>query len=153
VRAGAKTISGEALLCANLGYGLRLVSSAAGVRHILLFDTGPEGEIFLRNCANLGIRLCDIEAIAVSHGHWDHMGALPAAIEAIVRDGGRVSVHVNPGMFNERAVRLSSGTIIPVAKVAMPEELEQSGATVVNDAAERLLLDGHFSITAAKSRA
>jgi 7,8-dihydropterin-6-yl-methyl-4-(beta-D-ribofuranosyl)aminobenzene 5'-phosphate synthase len=144
VRAGAKTISGEALLCANLGYGLRLVSSAAGVRHILLFDTGPEGEIFLRNCANLGIRLCDIEAIAVSHGHWDHMGALPAAIEAIVRDGGRVSVHVNPGMFNERAVRLSSGTIIPVAKVAMPEELEQSGATVVNDAAERLLLDGHF---------
>jgi 7,8-dihydropterin-6-yl-methyl-4-(beta-D-ribofuranosyl)aminobenzene 5'-phosphate synthase len=26
IRAGAKTISGEALLCANLGYGLRLVS-------------------------------------------------------------------------------------------------------------------------------
>ena len=55
VRAGAKTISGEALLCANLGYGLRLVSQTGGVRHALLFDTGPEGAIFIRNCANLGI--------------------------------------------------------------------------------------------------
>jgi 7,8-dihydropterin-6-yl-methyl-4-(beta-D-ribofuranosyl)aminobenzene 5'-phosphate synthase len=42
VRAGAKTISGEALLCGNLGYGLRLVSQIGGVRHTLLFDTGPE---------------------------------------------------------------------------------------------------------------
>jgi 7,8-dihydropterin-6-yl-methyl-4-(beta-D-ribofuranosyl)aminobenzene 5'-phosphate synthase len=28
VRSGAKMISGEALLCANLGFGLRLMSSA-----------------------------------------------------------------------------------------------------------------------------
>jgi 7,8-dihydropterin-6-yl-methyl-4-(beta-D-ribofuranosyl)aminobenzene 5'-phosphate synthase len=42
VRAGAKTISGEALLCGNLGYGLRLVSRIDRVRHTLLFDTGPD---------------------------------------------------------------------------------------------------------------
>ena len=65
VRAGATTISGEALLCANLGYGLRLVSQTGGVRHTLLFDTGPEGAIFIRNCANLGIRLGEVECIAV----------------------------------------------------------------------------------------
>ena len=41
VLAGAKVISGETLLCANLGLGLRLVSEAGGVRHTLLFDTGP----------------------------------------------------------------------------------------------------------------
>ena len=32
VLAGAKVISGETLLCANLGLGLRLVSEADGVR-------------------------------------------------------------------------------------------------------------------------
>jgi 7,8-dihydropterin-6-yl-methyl-4-(beta-D-ribofuranosyl)aminobenzene 5'-phosphate synthase len=144
VRAGAKTISGEALLCANLGYGLRLVSNAGSIRHTLLFDTGPEPAIFLRNCANLGVRLGEVEAIAVSHGHWDHMGALPAAIGAIVKGGGRVAVHVNPGMFNERAIRLSSGIVVPVANVAPPATLEGCGATVVNSATERLLLDGHF---------
>jgi 7,8-dihydropterin-6-yl-methyl-4-(beta-D-ribofuranosyl)aminobenzene 5'-phosphate synthase len=105
VLAGAKVISGETLLCANLGLGLRLVSEAGGVRHTLLFDTGPEGAIFMRNCANLGLRLGEVESIAVSHGHWDHMAALPQAVEAIVKEGGQVTVHVNPGMFNERAVR------------------------------------------------
>ena len=108
VMAGAKVISGETLLCANLGFGLKLVSEAENVRHTLLFDTGPEGTIFIRNCANLGIRLGEVESVAVSHGHWDHMAALPHAVEAIVKDGGRVAVHVNPDMFNERAIRLNT---------------------------------------------
>src|SRR5271170_4406828 len=92
IMAGAEVISGEALLCANLGLGLRLTSRAGDVRHTRMFDTGPEGAIFLRNCANLGIRLGEVESIAVSHGHWDHMAALPSAIDAIVKDGGEVTV-------------------------------------------------------------
>ena len=129
VRAGAKMISGETLLCANLGYGLRLVSNAGGVRHTMLFDTGTEGSIFIRNCANLSIPLAEVESIAVTHGHWDHMGALTDAVDAIMREGGRVTVHVNPGMFNERGVRLQNGSIIQVANVPSPAELEQHGAS------------------------
>jgi 7,8-dihydropterin-6-yl-methyl-4-(beta-D-ribofuranosyl)aminobenzene 5'-phosphate synthase len=144
VLGGASVISGEALLCANLGFGLRLVSNGGGTRHTLLFDTGPEGAIFLRNCGALGLRLGEVEAIAVTHGHWDHMAALPATIDRIIAQGGRVTVHVNPGMFNERAVRLGSGRIVPVVNVPLPPELNRHGATVVNSAEERLLLDGHF---------
>src|SRR5262249_5391124 len=142
VRRGATVISGEALLCANLGFGLRLVSNAGGIRHTLLFDTGPESAIYLRNCAALGIPLGEVEAIVVTHGHWDHMAAIPATIDRIIAQGGRVTVHVNPGMFNERAVRLSGGKVVPVANVPLPPELDKHGAIVVNDAAERLLLDG-----------
>ena len=131
VLGGATVISGEALLCANLGFGLRLVSDRGGKRHTLLFDTGPEGAIFIRNCANLGIRLGDVEAIAVTHGHWDHMAALPMTIDTIIEQAGRVTVHVNPRMFNERAIRLSSGRIVPVANVPSPAELQQHGATVI----------------------
>ena len=144
VRAGAATISGETLLVANLGYGLRLVSGSGAVRHSLLFDTGTEGAAFIRNCTNLAIPLGEVEAIAITHGHWDHMGALPAALDAIAEHGGAATVHVNPDMFNERGVRLSSGSIVPVAKVPLPAELARRGAAVVNDPAERLLLDGHF---------
>jgi 7,8-dihydropterin-6-yl-methyl-4-(beta-D-ribofuranosyl)aminobenzene 5'-phosphate synthase len=147
VRAGATALSGEALLCANLGFGCRLVSTAGGVGRTMLFDTGPEGAIFIRNCANLGIALGEIECIAVSHGHWDHMAALPAALDAIGQQGGKAAVHVNPGMFNERAVQLSSGTIVPAAKVPSPAEMEALGAAVVNDPAARLLLDGHFYLS------
>ncbi len=144
VRAGASVISGESLLVANLGYGLRLVSDGGEARHSLLFDTGTEGAAFIRNCNNLSIPLGEIEAIAITHGHWDHMGALPAALDAIAEQGGKATVHVNPGMFNERGVLLSGGAIVPVANVPQPAELERRGAVVVNDPAERLLLDGHF---------
>ena len=44
----------------------------------------------------------------MTHGHWDHMGALPAAIDAIVQQGGRVTVHVSPGHV-QRARRAAEG--------------------------------------------
>jgi 7,8-dihydropterin-6-yl-methyl-4-(beta-D-ribofuranosyl)aminobenzene 5'-phosphate synthase len=74
VSAGASVISGQNLLVANLGYGLRLRSRAKSVEHTMLFDTGAEGAAFIRNCANLGIDLGAVEEIAITHGHWDHMG-------------------------------------------------------------------------------
>jgi 7,8-dihydropterin-6-yl-methyl-4-(beta-D-ribofuranosyl)aminobenzene 5'-phosphate synthase len=98
----------------------------------------------MRNCTNLGLRLGEVESIAVSHGHWDHMAALPQAVEAIVKEGGQVTVHVNPGMFNERAVRLKSGKVVPVADVPSPAALEKLGARVVNRPDAQLLLDDHF---------
>jgi 7,8-dihydropterin-6-yl-methyl-4-(beta-D-ribofuranosyl)aminobenzene 5'-phosphate synthase len=147
VRAGATALSGEALLCANLGFGCRLASEADGTSRTVLFDTGPEGGIFLRNCANLGISLGEIDCIAVSHGHWDHMAALPAALTAIRAAGGKAAVHVNPDMFNERAIRLASGTIVPAARVPSPAEMTALGATVVDDRAPRLLQDGHLYLS------
>src|SRR6478672_6949162 len=106
---GATLISGQNLLVANLGYGLRLTSRAGSVEHVMLFDTGTEGAAFLRNSANLGIGLGAVEEIAITHGHWDHMGALVDAIDAIVAQRGSVTVHVNPLMFRERAVTLANG--------------------------------------------
>jgi 7,8-dihydropterin-6-yl-methyl-4-(beta-D-ribofuranosyl)aminobenzene 5'-phosphate synthase len=146
VLAGAQEISGETLLAANLGYGLRLRSRIGKSQHTALFDTGTEGAIFIRNCRNLGLDLGEVEEIAITHGHWDHMGALPAAIDAIVarRGRGSVTVHVNPGMFNERGVLLKSGVVFPAANVPTPAQMEARGARVVNDGNERLLLDGHF---------
>ena len=144
VLGGAKVISGETLLAANLGYGLRLRSRLGSNEHVLLFDTGTEGAIFIRNCRNLDLDLGEIEEIAITHGHWDHMGALPDAIDAIVEKRGAVTIHVNPGMFNERGVLLAGGTVFPAAKVPSPAEMEARGAIVINDGAERLLLDGHY---------
>src|ERR1044072_1951777 len=118
VLAGATEISGETLLAANLGYGLRLRSKAGGRQHTMLFDTRHEGAVFIRNCPNPGLDPGTVEEIAITHGHWDHMGALPAAIDAIVARRGRraVTVHVNPGMFKERGGLLKSGSIFPAAR-------------------------------------
>jgi len=151
VLAGAKVISGETLLCANLGLGLRLVSEAGGVRHTLLFDTGPEGAIFMRNCANLGLRLGEVESIAVSHGHWDHMAALPRAVEAIVEEGGQVTVHVNPGMFNERACASRAERSYRL-RTSPPRSRWRSSAPASSTARTRSCCSTIISITAARFR-
>lgn len=146
LKAGAKEISGETLLVANLGYGLRLKTQVGAKQHTLLFDTGTEGAAFIRNCRNMAIDLGEVEEIAVTHGHWDHMGALPAALDAIAarRGRGSVTINVNPDMFNERGVLLQDGTIFPAARVPTPAQMEAQGARVVNDGKARTLLDGHF---------
>jgi 7,8-dihydropterin-6-yl-methyl-4-(beta-D-ribofuranosyl)aminobenzene 5'-phosphate synthase len=99
IAAGAEEISGATLCCAELGLSVMLTVKAGARRHKLLFDAGPEGSVLLRNSRNLGVRLDDVEAVAISHGHWDHMGGLLDAARAITHDHKRVPCHVNPGMF------------------------------------------------------
>src|SRR5256886_9073755 len=141
--AGAKEISGRTLCCAQLGLALVLTAYVGDRYYKLLFDAGPEGAIFLSNCQNLGVSLAGVEAIAISHGHWDHMGALLDALEHMTRhnQGRQVPCHVNPGMFLERGARLTTGQIAPFQHVPSPEALAVHGAQVVNSDDPRLLLE------------
>jgi len=42
----------------------------------LLFDTGANGSILLSNMKKLGIDPTSIDAVFISHSHWDHIGGL-----------------------------------------------------------------------------
>ncbi len=46
----------------------------------LLFDTGASDSILARNMEKLGITREEIEVIALSHEHWDHIGGLNAVL-------------------------------------------------------------------------
>jgi len=149
VEAGAAELSGTTLCCAQLGLALVLTAHLGDRRRTVLFDAGPEGALFLRNCRNLGVDLASVEAVAVSHGHWDHMGALLDALDDIAPAGaGRpIPCHVNPGMFAERGVRLGNGRIVRVQNVPSPEALAGHSAQVVNAAEARMLLDDCFYLS------
>lgn len=144
--AGAKELSGTTLCCAQLGLSLLLTGHCGGATHKLLFDAGPEGAMLVRNCKNLGIALGGVEEVAITHGHWDHMGGLTAALDEITGKR-KVSCHVNPGMFLERGVKLADGRIIPFEIVPGPQVLSDHGALVVNDFGERGLLDDFFYLS------
>jgi len=46
----------------------------------ILFDTGASEAILSRNMEKLGIHKDEIEIIALSHEHWDHIGGLSAVL-------------------------------------------------------------------------
>lgn len=54
-------------------HGLCLYIETAN--HKILFDLGPD-KLFLENADKLGVKIDEIDTVVISHGHYDHGGAL-----------------------------------------------------------------------------
>lgn len=153
LKAGMKPpMSGECLCCAHWGLALVITAHSGDERRSILFDSGPEAYAVERNGDRLGIAFEEINAIVLSHGHWDHSGGMPAAVKLIngangANGGRRVPYHVNPDMFVSRAIQFGDGRIVPFKDIPSIEELENLGAEVVNDRAARLLLEDMFYLS------
>lgn len=141
--AGAPELAGRCLCCAQWGLSLLIKVRKGDDTRTLLFDSGPEGEGVARNADRLGADLGAVDAVVLSHGHWDHVGGMTTMLERItaLRGGQPLPLHTNAGMFVTRAMRRPNGALIPFAAVPTPRELEAAGAAVVMDDGQRLLLD------------
>jgi len=60
------------------------------LEQVILFDTGGQGPALMANMAELDIDPGGIDAVVLSHAHWDHMGGLGDFLEA----NDRVTVHM-----------------------------------------------------------
>ncbi len=78
-------------------HGLAYLVEADGQR--ILFDTGQSGTVLLHNLKLLGIDPVTIDAVAISHGHYDHTGGLPALL-GLLRPG--IPLFANLDLFRER---------------------------------------------------
>jgi 7,8-dihydropterin-6-yl-methyl-4-(beta-D-ribofuranosyl)aminobenzene 5'-phosphate synthase len=147
--AGATEMSGPSICCAAWGLSLFVSAIVGEDRRTVLFDGGPEGWVFERNAKRLGVPLGAVDAVALSHGHWDHAGGLPAAIASVraARGGRSVPTHVNPGMFVKRALRLGNDRIVPFGEVPGAEDLEKAGASLLNDPAPRTIGSDTFFLS------
>ncbi|MBD3426848.1 MAG: MBL fold metallo-hydrolase [Candidatus Omnitrophica bacterium] len=76
----------------------------------VLFDTGEDGESLLKNMKLMAEEPEDIEAIVISHDHWDHTGGLP---EILTRNKG-LRTYVCPGFSRsfKRKVNQMGGSLM-----------------------------------------
>lgn len=47
----------------------------------ILFDSGSDGHILLENMQRMHLDPCDIDAVFISHNHFDHIGGLAAFLQ------------------------------------------------------------------------
>src|SRR4029450_4031578 len=111
-RRGKWVLAGSCLCCAAHGLSCLIRIRKADSTKTILFDTGPEDRTFEQNVSRLGADLGQVEAIVLSHGHWDHGGAMLRALQIIRdRNGGKdVPCYAHPDMFRTRAMKRPDGT-------------------------------------------
>jgi 7,8-dihydropterin-6-yl-methyl-4-(beta-D-ribofuranosyl)aminobenzene 5'-phosphate synthase len=143
------TLSGEAICRAHHGLSLLLVAHVGEARHTLLFDAGPAGSTLIQNAAILGVSWSEIEAVVLSHGHWDHGGGLLTAIETIARhrSPGKLDCFVHPGMFRQRGSQRPDGILLVQERLPEPERLGKAGANVVSTREAQTAVGGVFFVS------
>jgi 7,8-dihydropterin-6-yl-methyl-4-(beta-D-ribofuranosyl)aminobenzene 5'-phosphate synthase len=148
-RRGMRLLAGRCLCCAAHGLSLLITVRRGQESHTCLFDTGPEEWVFERNVSRLGVDLGVVDALVLSHGHWDHAGAMPRALQMMgMANGGRnTPTYMHPGMFRTRAVKAANGTMRQFEDVPSIELLTANGADVVNTAEPQTILGDSFYIS------
>lgn len=148
-RRGLRASSARCLCCAVHGFSALITATRGGVKHSVLFDSGPEDFAFERNTTRLGADLGQVESIVLSHGHWDHSGAMFLALGAIrSRNGNRpVPYYAHPGMFRSRAMRLPNGSLRYLDDVPSIADLTAQGAEVICTSEPRSFLDDMFHVS------
>lgn len=76
----------------------------------VLFDTGESGELLKQNIDIMKINLSELEAVVISHDHWDHVGGL----EYVARQVKNLKIYICPGFdaaFKEKISALPAKII------------------------------------------
>jgi len=104
------------------GYGFACVIEKDGKN--ILFDTGCCGKTLLSNMKKAGIKPKDIDAVVLSHSHWDHTGGL----FDFLKENSAVTVYVLPS-FSKK----------------FKQEVRNSGAKTKESTGYKEILKGVFT--------
>jgi 7,8-dihydropterin-6-yl-methyl-4-(beta-D-ribofuranosyl)aminobenzene 5'-phosphate synthase len=110
----------------------------------LLFDTGVSPTGMVENMRRLQIDPGDIEAIVLSHGHWDHV----TGMEGLARRLGRANlpVMIHPEFWSRRRI-VMPGLDPAEFPSTSRSALEGAGFEIVEERQPSFLLDGSVLIT------
>ncbi len=131
-------------LVAEHGYSLLVTLRKGDRTESLLFDAGLGSKTAIHNLDVLGIRINDLRAVALSHGHADHHGGLDGIFRRIGRP--RMPLVLHPDVWRDRKIVFPTGTEIHMPPPSR-SDLEREGVEVVEERGPSLLLDGMVLVT------
>lgn len=105
--------------------------------HTLLFDTGPDAGLAVENANRLGLNLNEVEAIVLSHGHFDHYGGTISVLNAIGKKN--LPVYIHPELFLPRA--FGEKELIYVSYNLTAQQIEKNGGKIIESSKPITFLD------------
>lgn len=136
-------MSGANMCRACNGLSLLIKIHAENKVYNLLFDTGPDDGLVVDNAKKLGLDLTTIDAIMLSHGHFDHFGGTLSLLDAVGKKD--INVYVHPELFVPRAFNRKS--LIKVGNNLTRENVIKHGGQIIEDTNPTLLFDNFALIT------
>ena len=97
-------------------HGLAMLIEADDWR--ILFDTG-QGEVLRPNADALGVSLCPLDAVVLSHGHYDHTGGLAG----LLREVSPSAIFLHPAAMQQKYAKSENS---PHRSIGMPESSRQA---------------------------
>ncbi len=114
----------------------------------ILFDAGPDEHLVVDNAKRLGVKLNDIEAVILSHGHFDHYGGILSVLDAIAKK--ELPVYSHPELFIPRA--FDKGTIMSCSYNLTNEDISQHDGKIIETKEPLLLFDDFLLISGEVTR-
>jgi 7,8-dihydropterin-6-yl-methyl-4-(beta-D-ribofuranosyl)aminobenzene 5'-phosphate synthase len=137
---------GEAFDALRAEHGFSaLVSFVRGGReHRVLFDTGISPDGLVENMRRLELSPRDLEAVVLSHGHFDHVGGMAG----LARELGpaKLPVVIHPEGWSRRRLALPGREPVEIAAPSR-SALEGAGFAVVEQRDPSFLLDRSLLVT------
>jgi 7,8-dihydropterin-6-yl-methyl-4-(beta-D-ribofuranosyl)aminobenzene 5'-phosphate synthase len=131
-------------LIAEHGLSLLLTIERNGHDASLIYDAGLSREAAIHNMDVLGVRLPDLRAIVMSHGHSDHHGGLEGMIQRVGARGMPLVIH--PEAWRDRKVIFPTGAEFHLPPPSR-QDLDREGVEVTEERQPSLLIDGTVLVT------
>jgi 7,8-dihydropterin-6-yl-methyl-4-(beta-D-ribofuranosyl)aminobenzene 5'-phosphate synthase len=136
-----RTLTG---LVAEHGFSALVTVRRGTQSHTVLFDTGISPDGMATNAERLGVDTSAIEAVVLSHGHFDHAGGLAGLARLRRRSGLPITVH--PMVWTPRRAA-PPGQVPWEFPTLSRRALEGEGFVVIERRTPSLLLGGSLLVT------
>jgi 7,8-dihydropterin-6-yl-methyl-4-(beta-D-ribofuranosyl)aminobenzene 5'-phosphate synthase len=131
-------------LVAEHGLSLLLTIERNGHSASLIYDAGLSREAAIHNMDVLEVRLRDLRAIVMSHGHSDHHGGLEGMIRRVGARGMPLIIH--PEAWRDRKVIFPTGAELHLPPPSR-QDLDREGVEVTEERQPSLLIDDTVLVT------
>lgn len=136
---GGRTMVG---LVAEQGFSALVTVRRGDRTSTVLFDAGLSPAALVENSARLDVDWSVVQAVVLSHGHFDHAGGLAG----LARGGRSMPMVVHPGIWTRRRLGAPGGEPTELPTLSR-SSLEGEGFSVLERREPSLLLDGSVLVT------